>query len=171
MPTLPLQIVFSTHRLSLEFVQNTTDKNLTVLRISLLFVRALIILLAILAIGFTCVPDRPQADFFTPYHYQASTNMRLSIKLRDGFSNSTVIIEVNGQQVYRKSGVTTDLTISFADAVEVPVEESTVKLKVTVEGGETQTKEIRVQETPFVDVWILNGKMELQASKEEMPML
>ncbi|MEG4148438.1 hypothetical protein [Microcoleus sp. Pol12B5] len=139
--------------------------------ISLLLVRHLIILLALLAIGSSCVPDRPQADFFTPYHYQASTTMRLFIKLRDGFSNNTVTVEVNEQEVYRKSGVTTDLTISFADAVEVPVEESTVKLKVAVEGGQTQTKEIRVQETPFVDVWIVGGKMELRVSKEEMPML
>lgn len=134
-------------------------------------IRYLIILLAILAIGFTCVPDRPQADFLTPYYYQASTTMSLSVKLRDGFSNNTVTVEVNEKEVYHKSGVSTDLTISFADAVEIPVEKSIVKLKVAVEGGETETKEIRVQETPFVDVWIIEGKMELRASKEEMPML
>ena len=97
--------------------------------------------------------------------------MRLFVKLRDGFNNNTVTVEVNEKEVYRKSGVTTNLTISFADAVEVPVEESIVKLKVGVEGGQTQTKEVRVQETPFVDVWIVGGKMELQASKEERPML
>jgi hypothetical protein len=97
--------------------------------------------------------------------------MRLFVKLRDGFSNNTVTVEVNEKEVYHKSGVSTNLTISFADAVEVPVEESTVKLKVEVEGGPTQTKEVRVQETPFVDVWIVGGKMELRASKEEMPML
>lgn len=136
-----------------------------------MFVRHLIILLAILAIGSSCVPDRPQAKFLTPYNYPASTTMHLFVKLRDGFSNNTVTVEVNEKEVYRKSGVTTNLTISFADAVEVPVEESIVKLKVGVEGGQTQTKEIRVQETPFVDVWIVGGEMELQASKEEMPML
>ncbi len=97
--------------------------------------------------------------------------MSLSVKLRDGFSNNTVTVEVNEKEVYHKSGVSTDLTISFADAVEIPVEKSIVKLKVAVEGGETETKEIRVQETPFVDVWIIEGKMELRASKEEMPML
>ncbi|MEG4348460.1 hypothetical protein QUA74_01790 [Microcoleus sp. LAD1_D3] len=136
-----------------------------------MLVRHLIILLAILAIGSTCVPDRAQAEIFTSYKYQASTTMRLSVKLRDGFSNNTVTVEVNEKEVYRKSGVSTDLTISFADAVEISVEESIVKLKVAVEGGETETKEVRVQETPFVDVWIVGGKMELRASKEEMPML
>ena len=97
--------------------------------------------------------------------------MRLFVKLRDGFSNDTVTIKVNGKEVYRKSEVSTDLTISFADAVEVPVEQSVVQLEVAVEGGQTRTKEVRVRETPFVDVWIIDGKMELRESKEEVPLL
>lgn len=97
--------------------------------------------------------------------------MRLRIKLRDGFSNDTVTITVNETEVYRKSGVSTDLTISLADIVEVPVEESIIKLRVAVEGGQTETKEIRVRETPFVDVWIIEGKMELRESEEDIPML
>ncbi len=97
--------------------------------------------------------------------------MPLTVKLRDGFTNETVTIKVNGKEVYQKSGVSTDLTISFADRVEVPVEESTVQLEVAVQGGLRKTEEIRVSETPFVDVWILDGKMDLRASKEELPML
>jgi hypothetical protein len=97
--------------------------------------------------------------------------MRLSIKLRDGFSNDIVTIRVNEKSVYHKSGVSTDLTISFADAVEVPVEKSSVKLEVAVEGGQTGTKQVQVRETPFVDVWIIEGKMELRESDTEMPML
>lgn len=97
--------------------------------------------------------------------------MQLHVKLRDGFNNDTVSITVNEKEVYRKSGVTTDLTISFADAVEVLVEESVVKLGVAVEGGQSEQKEIRVRETPFVDVWFIEGKMELRGSKDEVPML
>ena len=97
--------------------------------------------------------------------------MQLHVKLRDGFNNDTVSITVNEKEVYRKSGVTTDLTISFADAVEVLVEESVVKLGVAVEGGQREQKEIRVRETPFVDVWLIEGKMELRGSKDEVPML
>jgi len=97
--------------------------------------------------------------------------MRLFVKLRDGFSNDTVTIKVNGKEVYHKSGVSTDLTISFADAMEVTVEQSIIKLEVTVEGGPMATKEVRVQETPFVDVWVIEGKMELRESNEEVPMV
>lgn len=97
--------------------------------------------------------------------------MILHVKLRDGFSNDTVSIKVNGKEVCRKSGVRTNLTISFAGAVEVSVEEPVVKLEVAVEGGQKQEKEIRVRETPFIDVWVIEGKMELRESKDEVPML
>ena len=97
--------------------------------------------------------------------------MTLHVKLRDGFSNDTVTIKLNGKEVYRKSGVSTDLTISFADAVEFPVEEPVVNLEVAIEGGQKEHKEIRVRETAFVDVWVIEGQMELRGSKDETPML
>lgn len=97
--------------------------------------------------------------------------MPLMIKLRDGFRNDTVTIRVNGKEVYHKSGVSTDLTISFADAIEVPVETSSVNLEVAVAGGPTLSQVIQVQDTPFVGVWMMNGRMELRTSKEDVPMM
>ena len=78
--------------------------------------------------------------------------MTLHVALRDGFHNDTVTIKVNGKEVYRKSGITTDLTISFADSVEVPVEGATARLEVTVEGGQRKSEEVRVAETSFSDL-------------------
>lgn len=97
--------------------------------------------------------------------------MQLTIKLRDGFKNDTVIMKADGKELYRKSGVTTDLSISFADALEITTTEASVKLEVAVAGGQTKSTEINVEETPFVEVWITEGKMELRASKVEVPML
>jgi hypothetical protein len=97
--------------------------------------------------------------------------MTLHVALRDGFRNDTVTIMVNGKEVYRKSGVTTDLTISFADSVEVPVEGPTARLEVAVEGGQNGSDEIRLAETPFVAVRILGGNLEFQTSKDPIPML
>jgi hypothetical protein len=98
-------------------------------------------------------------------------NIMLHIKLRDGFTNDTVSITVNQKEVYRKAGVTTNLAISFADSVDVPVDTSVVKLVVEVEGEQHQEKNIQVNSTPFVDVWIIDGEMELRESKDEVPML
>jgi len=97
--------------------------------------------------------------------------MRLHVRLRDGFQNDTVTIRVNDQEVYRRSGLRTNLAISVADVVEIPVEEATVRLDVAVEGGPLATEEIRVGETPFVDVSVKDGAVELRASAEGIPML
>jgi len=97
--------------------------------------------------------------------------MTLHVALRDGFRNDTVTIKVNGREVYRRSGVTTNLTISYADAVDVPVEGSRATVEVAVDGGQTGSEEVRVVETPFVDVRILEGTMEFLKSKEPIPML
>jgi hypothetical protein len=96
--------------------------------------------------------------------------MKLKIKLRDGFKDDHVSIKVDGHEVYSKSGVSTDLSISFADAVEIPVKDPSVKLNVTVD-GKTEEKEIRVDKTPFVDVWREGPSMELRESPNEVPVL
>lgn len=97
--------------------------------------------------------------------------MNLRVKLRDGFRNDTVTIRVNGQEVYHKSNISTDLTISFADAVDIPVEENILNLEVGLATGQTVTKEIYAVQTPFVEVWINEGRIELRESDEETPML
>ena len=97
--------------------------------------------------------------------------MNLRIKLRDGFRDQTVVIRWNGQEVYRKSGVTTDLTISYADAVSVATDAAPGMLEVAVDGGAAASARIDPGQTPFVDVWIADGKMSLQASATEPPML
>jgi len=97
--------------------------------------------------------------------------MKLILKLRDGFKNDTVQIKANGREVYHKEGVSTDLAISVADKVEIEVRKSTVSLEVVVKGGERQKKEINMKMTRFVDVWCIDGKMELRESHLEVPML
>ncbi|MBL8130536.1 MAG: hypothetical protein JNL42_01655 [Anaerolineae bacterium] len=97
--------------------------------------------------------------------------MNLHVKLRDGFRNDTVTMRVNGDEVYHKSGVSTRLAISYADAVDIPIEEPVVTLEVAVQGGPSETAEVRVRRTPFVEVWVQDGVMELRKSDEETPLL
>lgn len=97
--------------------------------------------------------------------------MNLHVKLRDGFRNDTVTVRVNGQRVYQKSGVSTDLTISHADSIDIQVQAAAIELEVSVEGGQTVSRPVQVQETPFIEVWNTGGRLELRASGEETPML
>ena len=97
--------------------------------------------------------------------------MTLRVRLGDGFRNDTVSVRVNGVQVFHKSGVSTDLRISRADSVDVPVGTPTVRLEMSVDGGPSAVKEITPAITPFVDANLVDGRLELQALEREMPML
>ena len=97
--------------------------------------------------------------------------MTLRVRLGDGFQDNTVTLRVNGQQVFHKSGVTTDLRISRADSVDLPVGTSIVRLEVAVDGGPCAAREIDPAETPFVDASVVEGRLELQALPRETPML
>jgi len=103
--------------------------------------------------------------------YDMPSNMHLFVRFRDGFRDDTVVVIANGKEVFRQSGLSTDLTISYAGAADFDVDAPVVKLQVTVEGGPTSTKDVHVVNTPFVDVWVLEGKMELRESNEQAPML
>lgn len=96
----------------------------------------------------------------------------LRVRLGEGFQNNTVSVRVNGEQVFQKSGVSTDWTISRADSLEVKTDaDATVKLEVSVEGGPSAARDIQPGQTPFVEVRLINGELQLHALGEESPML
>lgn len=97
--------------------------------------------------------------------------MPLHLKLRDGFQEDTVSIQVDGLTVYYGHKVHSDPSSSFADAVEVPVVAAVVRVRVEVQGGPVAEQDIRVAETPFVDIRRVDGQLQLHASVDEMPML
>lgn len=97
--------------------------------------------------------------------------MQLRIKLRDGFRDDGVRISVGGREVYRKSGVTTDLPTSLADIIEVPTDADRATLEVEIEGRGRHRQEVHVATTPFVDVWANDDTVRLLASAEETPIM
>ena len=64
------------------------------------------------------------------------TQRTLHIILRDGFRGHAVVIIVDGREVYRRAGVTTDATISRADAVELIVAPRLIHVAVSVTPGD-----------------------------------
>lgn len=97
--------------------------------------------------------------------------MGVRVRLGSGFRNDAVSVRANGELVFDKAGVSTDLRKSVAATVEVPVGGPALRLEVAVEGGPSVSKDIRPQETPFVEVRLVDGRLELHASAEERPML
>jgi hypothetical protein len=133
--------------------------------------RCLIFVVLPLLMGSACDKDGGRSQIANAPASEPATIMKLHIKLREGFRDNSVLIRVNGKEVYRKSGVSTDLTISYADALEVDVKQPVVSLEVTVEGGAQGSREVRVGETSFVEVWIMDGRLEWRTSAEDVPML
>lgn len=99
--------------------------------------------------------------------HKTSMNL-LHIALHDGFRGHTVIITVNGDEVYRKSGVTTDLTISRADGFDTKVGSDKARLEVTAEPNHHKgTAEINISEYPYVAVSLVEGgRVSFERSKE-----
>jgi len=96
---------------------------------------------------------------------------KLRIGLRDGFRDDMVRILVDGREVYQKPHVTTNLAISFADAVELHVDAATVEVEIEVNGRDRARKAVRAAETPYLDVWYIDGTLQLRESAREIPML
>ncbi|MBD2100550.1 hypothetical protein [Leptolyngbya sp. FACHB-261] len=56
----------------------------------------------------------------------------LRLDLQDGFQQDTVVIQVNGKEVFRRSQVETRLQLGYADSVEVNVPEGLTKIEIAV---------------------------------------
>ena len=56
----------------------------------------------------------------------------LHVALQEGFSDDTVLVRLNDKPIYENTGVTTDLRISRADAVEVPLGDGPLRLSVSL---------------------------------------
>jgi len=97
--------------------------------------------------------------------------MTLRVRLGDGFKNNTVSVLVDGKQVYGRSNVNTDWTISHADSFDVEVDGPTVQLEVAVQGGPTIRGSVEPAQTPFVEVRFLDGQLQLLPLPAEPPML
>src|SRR5215467_11193048 len=78
---------------------------------------------------------------------------KLHLALQDGFRDDSVRVSVNGHVVSEKTGVTTNLAISYADAVEVAVPDATVVVEVSVLSRNRAAKEtINVTKEPYLYV-------------------
>jgi hypothetical protein len=83
----------------------------------------------------------------------------LHIALHDGFQGHTVAIKVDGREVYNKTSVTTNVTISRADAFDVEVGSNKARIEVSIEPGERKgSTEIDVTQHPFVAVSLVNNE-------------
>lgn len=98
----------------------------------------------------------------------------LHIALNGGFQGQRVTIAVNGRKVYQRDGLTTDLRISHADAVDVDMQDARqAEVTVTVHpGAGPQSTTVDVEATPHVAIELeADGAVTWSTSATVMPML
>jgi hypothetical protein len=96
----------------------------------------------------------------------------LHIDLREGFKQDDVILYLGDREAVRRSGVTTDLTISHAASFEVqaPAGPSTLRIEVPKQHISSSTG-VDPAETPFVAIFLRDRQISFHKLKEAMPML
>ncbi|MHC4617840.1 MAG: hypothetical protein ACYTEQ_08815 [Planctomycetota bacterium] len=91
----------------------------------------------------------------------------LAIDLQDGFSDDTVVIRVDGQEIFHKQGVNTDYALGRADSVEIQIPEGSVNVEVTVPSRRlSDTIVLEVSATVYLGVSIPDDEIHFRTSDE-----
>ncbi len=89
------------------------------------------------------------------------------IDLQEGFHNDTVIVRIDGREVWSKGGVSTRLPVGVAESFEAD-SPGHARLEVAVPTrGETGALDIDAGQYPYVGVSIMpDGRLHFQPSRE-----
>lgn len=92
---------------------------------------------------------------------------QLTIDLQAGFSDDTVIITVDGSEVFRSTSVSTDYSIGRAGSVTVPSVSGEVTVTVDVASmGVARTIPHDVDDSPWLAISVADGAVSTRASAE-----
>ncbi len=91
----------------------------------------------------------------------------LTIDLQDGFASDEVVIQVNGQEIYRRNQVSTNYAISRAASVqqEVPAGRAVVKITLPLKGL-AQEIPLAISGPTYLALSIMDGRVSHSLSDE-----
>jgi len=92
----------------------------------------------------------------------------LRVNLQEGFANDTVVVRVNGQEVFNKTSVKTRPQIGLANAFEVDVPEGSVDIQIALPlKNVSESFELQVSNPIHLGVSITHeGRITHQISQE-----
>ena len=91
----------------------------------------------------------------------------LHVALQEGFDNDNVLMRLNDEPIYESAGVTTDLRVGRADALEVPLKEGRLRLSVSLPDRDlTGSVVIRSTNTVHVGVSVEGDAVEFTVSDQ-----
>ena len=96
-----------------------------------------------------------------------TTMALLHIAFQEGFTGDTVVVRVNGEEVFRKGNVKTRLQIGYADSFEMNVEEGSVNVEVLLPlKNLSETIVLQVSTAVYVGVSIHEGRIDYRISDQ-----
>jgi hypothetical protein len=91
----------------------------------------------------------------------------LTIDLQDGFAGDTVVVRVNGRDVFHKPGVNTDYSIGRADSVTTEVNDGATRVEILVPSRNLSgTETLNAAETPFLGISVADGGVVFKPARE-----
>jgi len=103
----------------------------------------------------------------TPAGTRGGEMVTLGIDLQDGFEDDTVVMQINGEEVFRKEHVTTNLLLGLAASFETEVEKGPVSVEISVETRDiVETIPLDVSADTYLGVSVVNDRIEQIISDE-----
>lgn len=91
----------------------------------------------------------------------------LTIDFQDGFSGDTVVVRIDGREIFNSADVNTDYSIGRADSVALEVTKGTVDVDISVPSRQSSGHlTIDVSRTPYLGVSIVDDSIEFRPSDE-----
>ena len=91
----------------------------------------------------------------------------LQMDFQEGFDDDTVLVRLNDKPIYENSGVTTDLRISRADAIEVPLEDGPMRLSISLPDRKMSGSiVVQGKSSIYVGVSVIGDSVEFIVSSE-----
>jgi hypothetical protein len=92
---------------------------------------------------------------------------QLSIALQSGFDDDTVVISVDGAQVLRRRGVSTDTRVSLAAKHDVTVDDGSTRVEVALpERGLSSSVTLTITGDTHVGVSVDGGEIRFRESSQ-----
>ena len=91
----------------------------------------------------------------------------IRIALQDGFEDDSVVVKVNGKEVFKQESIKTKRQIGKAASFEVEVEEGSVNVEVSLPlKNLSDIIAVKVSDKVFLGVSVVENKIEHKVSSE-----
>jgi len=96
----------------------------------------------------------------------------LKIDLQDGFNEDSVIIDINGHEIFRGQKVSTKLLLGFADIIETQVPEGNSEIRISLPDRSMESRiSLHIEKDTYLGISLTKKGVESHFSETPFPYL